>query len=287
MAAPSPIRAGVVGWPVAHSLSPLLHMTWAARAGVCACYEAIPLEPGYEAFAEGARRLEREGYAGINVTLPHKENALRYARENGGAASEGAAAAGAANMLSFGREGPSAENTDIEGFAAALSCALSPEDPRRCALVLGAGGAARAVVLALCGLGYGEIVVANRTRARAEALAARFGGAVEDWGSLHDRLAGADILVNATSLGMKGQPPLALSVETLPPHAAVADIVYVPLETGLLKAARARGLRTTDGLSMLMRQGVPAFKAWFGAEAHVDADLRARLEGVLSEREGA
>lgn len=285
MTGANPIRAGVVGWPVAHSLSPYLHGIWAARAGVPAAYDAIPVEPGYAAFAESARRLESEGFAGVNVTLPHKENALRYVLERGGAVSEGAAAAGAANMISFGEHGPSADNTDIEGFAAALFSALPPNDPRECAVVLGAGGAARAVVLALSKLGYKEIVIANRTRARADEVASRFGVTVIEWTRIGERLAGADVLANATSLGMKGAPPLELSLEPLRAHAAVADIVYAPLETPLLSAARARGLPTADGLSMLIHQAIPAFKTWFGAAAVIDADLRARLEKALAESE--
>ncbi|HXI86935.1 MAG TPA: shikimate dehydrogenase [Parvularculaceae bacterium] len=277
-------RAGVIGWPIGHSLSPLIHETWAAREGIKAAYARIEVEPGYENFARAVMRLAEQGYRGVNITLPHKENALRFAVERGGDASETALAAGAANMLTFDGA-PFADNSDASGFAAALGEILDARAGR--AVVLGAGGAARGIVLALTSLGVGEIVIANRTPARAEEIAGRLGARAVEWTDREGALADADILVNATSLGMKGAPPLEISIDALPDRAIVFDIVYAPLETALLKAARARGLKTIDGLSMLMHQAVPAYKTWLGARAEVDADLRARLEAALAERGAA
>lgn len=275
---PLPRVAGVVGWPIGHSLSPLIHQTFAAREGADAVYLPIIAEPGFEAFARAAEALAGMGFRGVNVTLPHKENALRYAA----AASPAARAAGAANMLTFSADGPYADNSDVAGFAAALSDGLKAgENPRR-AVVLGAGGAARGVILALKGLGLEEIAVANRTPDKAARLAADLSVRTIAWEKRAEGLAAADILVNTTSLGMAGEPPLDIDLALLPQTAMVADIVYRPLVTPLLGAARARGLRTADGLSMLMYQAVSGYKAWFGARAEVDADLRARLEAALA-----
>lgn len=271
-------RAAVIGWPVAHSLSPLIHATFAAREGVDAGYEAIGAEPSYEAFARVADRLQAAGYRGANVTLPHKEHAMRYATS----ASEEAQAAGAANMLTFGDGGAYAENSDIAGFAAALG---APPARRGPAFVIGAGGAARGVALALsrrCGVR--DIVIVNRTRARADEVASLVGGGAVDWESRQDAARDATIIVNASSLGMTGQPPLDIDVAAFSGDAVVCDIVYAPLETPLLKSARARGLRTIDGLEMLMRQAVPGYLAWLGTKADVDADLRRRLEAALRAR---
>lgn len=274
---PPPRAAGVIGWPIGHSLSPMIHQIFAAREGVDAVYLPIVAEPGFEAFARAAGALRDIGFKGVNVTLPHKENALRYAA----AASPAAKAAGAANMLTFSAEGPYADNSDVGGFAAALSDVLKAGERPRRAVVLGAGGAARGIVVALKGLGLEEIAVANRTPDKAARLAADLGAATAPWEKRAERLAAADVLVNTTSLGMAGEPSLELSLDLLPETAIVADIVYRPLETPLLAAARARELRTVDGLSMLMHQAVPGYKAWLGSRAAVDADLRARLEATL------
>jgi shikimate dehydrogenase len=273
-----PRAAGVIGWPIGHSLSPLIHQTFAAREGVDAVYLPIAVEPGFEAFARAAEALRKMGFKGVNVTLPHKENALRYAA----AASEAASRAGAANMLTFSEDGPYTDNSDVAGFAAALAEILNPDEKPKRGMVLGAGGAARGVILALKVLGLEEIVIANRSPEKAARLAAEFGAAAAPWEKRSDALAGAGILVNTTSLGMEGEPPLDISLETLPAAAIVADIVYRPLKTPLLAAARNRGFRVSDGLSMLMHQAVPGYKAWLGSRAEVDANLRARLEAALA-----
>ncbi|MFN0023237.1 MAG: shikimate dehydrogenase [Parvularculaceae bacterium] len=273
-----PRRAGMLGWPVAHSLSPLIHTTWAAREGIDAGYDPIAVAPDDGAFRGAIERLRNEGYRGVNVTLPHKERALKFADQ----ASEEAIAAGAANMLTFTASGIAAGNSDIAGFAAAV---METGATPRAALILGAGGAARGVAIALSRrLGARSIVVANRTRARAEVVAALAGGAAIDWSARGAALADIDLLVNTTSLGMTGEAALDLDLDALPRSALVADIVYAPLETPLLAAARARGHTTIDGLSMLMHQAAYGYRAWLGATAVVDADLRARLEAALAAR---
>ncbi len=277
----NPVLAGVIGWPVAHSLSPLIHGTWAAREGINGQYIPIPVAPEFEAFVRTMDELKAQGYAGVNITIPHKENALRYADE----ASDGAARAGAANMLTFSEGKSRADNSDIEGFAASLAETNAKPGP---AIVLGAGGAARGVLLALEGLGFGPITILNRTRSRAEETAKTVENhVVKDWNERNAALRGAKLLVNTTSLGMSGHPPLEIDLFALDPAAVVADIVYTPLETPLLKAAKARGCKTADGLSMLMHQAVPGFKAWFGGNPKVDEDLRSLLVSELNKRERA
>ena len=273
-----PILAGVVGWPVGHSLSPLIHGTWAKRAGINGHYVPLAVPPSHEEFARAMDALRTLGFAGVNVTLPHKEHALRYADR----ASKAANRAGAANMLSFGAEGAVADNSDIAGFAAAVREVSSA--PGSSALILGAGGAARGVALALHILGFKSIDIANRTRDKAGALAKTFGLGVVGWSERSEALAGVDLVVNTTSLGMTGEPPLDVDLSLLRQSAIVADIVYAPLETPLLAAAAERGNKTVDGLSMLMHQAVPGFNAWFGGEAAVDGDLRRKLAGELARR---
>ncbi|HNR76912.1 MAG TPA: shikimate dehydrogenase [Parvularculaceae bacterium] len=268
--------AAVIGWPVGHSLSPLIHSIWAAREGVRARYDAIAVDPSDEAFRKRINELRVEGYAGVNVTLPHKERALKIAD----AASDAARAIGAANMLTFGGA-IRADNSD----AAAVSDIIAALDVRpRSALVIGAGGSARAVLWALKAQEVGRVFIANRTLARAEEIAPIADAEVIAWTARNAALESADLIINATSLGMKGQPPLDLDHERLKPGAVVFDIVYAPLETPLLKAARLRGLKTVDGLEMLMRQAVPGYLAWLGNAAAVDDDLRKRLEAALKAR---
>lgn len=269
--------AGVVGWPVAHTLSPLIHQTWAAREGADAVYLPIAAEPSFDAFTRAVDALQQLGFRGTNVTIPHKEKALALAA----AASDAAKEAGAANMLTFGPDGPYADNSDIAGFASALSAVLTPGERLEHAVVLGAGGAARGVVAALRHFGITDIAIANRSAEKAARLAYAFSASCISWSGRSQALAGADLLVNATSLGMTGEPPLEISLEALPETAIVADIVYRPLETRLLAAARARGLRAADGLSMLMHQAVAGYRAWLGNRAEVDTDLRCRLEAAL------
>ncbi len=271
-------RAGVIGWPVAHSLSPLIHGIWAAREGRGIRYDAIPVEPDDASFRVAIERLAQEGYKGVNITLPHKERALALADE----ASGEARAAGAANMLTFGKRRLFADNSDIAGFAAAIE--ETGKAPRS-ALILGAGGAARGVAIALRRrLDVSAIAVANRTRAKAETVAMLVEGETIDWAERGRALSRIDLLVNTTSLGMTGEPPLEIDLAALAETATVADIVYAPLETPLLKAARLQGCAVIDGLAMLMHQAAFGYRAWLGNAAAVDADLRARLEAALLAR---
>lgn len=271
-----PRVAGVVGWPIRHSLSPLIHRIFAEREGADAVYLPLLVEPGRGSLMRALSGLRAAGFVGLNVTIPHKEDAFALADKRSAAAE----AAGAANMLTFADDGLYADNSDIGGFKWALAQKLEGRRPGR-ALVLGAGGAARAVVLALKELEIGDCAIANRTRKKAEALAARFSARVADWPITPKLLAGVDILVNTTSLGMAGEPPLAIALTALSPDAIVADIVYRPLETGLLRDARARGLAVVDGIEMLMRQAAPGYEAWLGRKAVVDDELRAALVDAL------
>lgn len=278
----APRLAAVIGWPIHYSLSPHVHRAWAEREGANAHYIPLAVEPGYEAFARACDALRALGFNGCNVTLPHKEHALRYAAK----ATPRAEKAGAANMLTFADDGAHADNSDIAGFAGALRDAAPGLEPGR-AVVLGAGGAARGVVLALAEMAFAPIVVVNRSRERAETVAALAAQAAPlDWADREEPLDGARLVVNATSLGMKGAPPLDLSLTRLSRDAVVAEIVYAPLETPLLKAARARGHRTVDGLAMLMHQATFGYRAWLGTEAKVDAGLRRILEDELARRGG-
>ena len=277
----SPVLAGVVGSPISHSLSPLIHAVWAARAGVDGYYLPVECPAGYDSFKKIMDSLRTVGFAGVNVTLPHKENALRYAST----ASHSAQAAGAANMITFSENGAAADNSDVGGFAAALREQLAPDERPAKAVMLGAGGAARGVLLALRDAGCREIVIVNRTREKAELLAKDCScAAADDWPARSDALAGADIVVNTTSLGMTGQPPLEISLGCLNPGAIVADIVYAPLETPLLENALQKRHRIVDGLAMLTHQAAPGFRFWFGAEAEVDKALRETLVQELRRR---
>jgi shikimate dehydrogenase len=268
-----PLTAGVMGWPVAHSKSPRLFEHWFARHGVDGRYILLPVREAD--FREVYRALPKAGFRGVNVTVPHKEEALALADE----ATRAAEAIGAANMIRF-VPGPRilADNTDAYGFLENLRAGAPHWRPEAgAAVVLGAGGAARAVLHGLLGAGAPEIRLANRTAARAEALAEVFGPKVRalGWEEREEALAGAATIVNTTSLGMQGNPPLALRLDPAPRGALVTDIVYAPLETPLLAAARARGMPVVDGLGMLLHQARPAFRAWFGRDPEVDEGLRA------------
>jgi shikimate dehydrogenase len=264
--------AGVMGWPVMHSLSPRLHNYWLERYAIDGAYVPLPAAP--ENFTACLRALGRLGFAGVNVTVPHKAAALAACD----ALDDGARRVGAVNMVTFGANGALAgRNTDAYGFLENLRETRPGWTARGArAVVLGAGGGARAVVAALTEAGANEVVVVNRTRARADALAAALGppARVAEWGDRAKALAGADLLVNTTQLGMEGQPPLELDLGALPRAALVNDIVYAPLETPLLAAAARRGNPTVDGLGMLLHQARPAFAAWFGRDPEVTADLR-------------
>ena len=271
------IVAGVTGWPVGHSRSPRLHGYWLRRYGIDGLYAPFPVAP--DNFGAAVRGLAAAGLAGLNVTVPHKAAASALSDR----LDDTAQRLGAANTLVFGPEGEiEGRNTDAFGFAESLADG-GIADGGGIAVVLGAGGAARAVVLALQTLGYGPIRLANRTAARAEAVAAALGPGIEPapWAERADALADAALLVNATSLGMAGQPALDLPLDSLPAGAAVSDIVYAPLETPLLAAARRRGCRAVDGLGMLLHQGRPGFHAWFGVDPAVDEDVRRTVAGDL------
>ncbi|MEO1241456.1 MAG: shikimate dehydrogenase [Pseudomonadota bacterium] len=276
----TPKLAGVVGWPIDHSLSPLIHTIWAHRASIDGYYIPLAVPPAYEDFARVMDGLQAVGFEGVNVTLPHKENALRYASE----ASPTAEKAGAANMLTFRNRRPYADNSDVAGFAAALQQALGDKKPPSSAVVLGAGGAARGVILAIQSAGVQSILLTNRTRTKVEAIAKDLSVDVAEWRERNELLENAELIINTTSLGMSGQPPLELDVKKLKSEMIVADIVYSPLETDLLKQAKARGCGVIDGLDMLMHQAAPGFRAWFGGDAVVDGALRAALIQELERR---
>lgn len=265
--------AGVIGYPIGHSRSPRIHAHWLRRHGLAGHY--VPLEVAPGDLAEVLASVPKAGFVGANVTLPHKEHALALADE----ASEAARRIGAANTLVF-REGRIlADNTDAYGFEQNLREAAPGWEPAGgAALVLGAGGAARAVVHALLAAGAPRVLLANRTRARAEALRAAFGPRVEviDWAERSAATAEAATVVNTTSLGMTGQPPLEIELRC-GPGAVVNDLVYAPLETDLLAQARAKGLAAVDGLGMLLHQAVPGFEAWFGVRPEVTPELRAEV----------
>jgi shikimate dehydrogenase len=268
--------ACIVGWPVAHSRSPLIHNYWLKRYGIAGEYrrEAVPPQE----FADFARALAERGYVGANVTVPHKEAALALSQPD-----ERAREVGAANTLWFDGDALRSTNTDVEGFLDNLgACAPQWDRGLDKAVVLGAGGAARGVIYGLIRRGVSRIIVVNRTRSRAENLRQRFGEAVHpaDW-SDNSVLADAGLVVNATVLGMAGQPELPLDVRQLPGHAVVAELVYAPRVTPLLRAARERGLRSADGLGMLMYQAVRGFALWFGKTPEVTAELRTLLEADL------
>ncbi len=264
--------AGVMGWPVAHSLSPRLHGYWLERYGIDGAYVPLPVAP--EHFRDALSALAHMGFVGVNVTVPHKEAALAAVDR----ADDAARRIGAINMVSFAPDGATdGHNTDIFGFVEHLRASQPAwRAAGRTAVVLGAGGAARAVVAALADGGIGEIRLVNRTQARAEALARDLSGPVVcvGWDDRSRALAGAELLVNTTVLGMQGKDPLELDLAALPPTAIVYDIVYAPLKTLLLAAAAARGNPTVDGLGMLLHQARPAFAAWFGHQPEVTPALR-------------
>jgi shikimate dehydrogenase len=269
--------ACLIGWPAAHSRSPLIHHYWLRKLGIEGGYniEAVPPEE----FAEFVLHLSTHGFVGANVTIPHKERALALTKPD-----PRARAVGAANTLWYEGGELRSTNTDIEGFINNLDACAPGWDAASDALVLGAGGSSRAVVFGLIERGVKRVHLANRTVDRARALAEQFGAPVHpvSWDALGDLLPRAELLVNTTSLGMHGQPPLDVDVGRLPPHAVVADLVYVPLRTPLLAAAGARGLKTADGLGMLLHQAVRGFELWFGRRPEVTPELRALVEADLT-----
>nr|WP_321983359.1 shikimate dehydrogenase [uncultured Lichenicoccus sp.] len=269
--------AGVIGHPVSHSRSPLLHNHWLARHGIDGAYVPLAVRP--EQFATALRGLQAAGFAGVNVTVPHKQSVAAFCD----GLDDAAARTGSVNTLVFSDNGDClGRSTDGAGFLASLHAAgvAAGAGP---ALLLGAGGAALAVADALRAHGV-AVLVANRTREHGEALARRLatGVRVLDWATWPAALADAALLVNTTSLGMQGQPQLPFDLSRATHDLVVADIVYVPLETRLMAAARARGLRTVGGLGMLLHQAVPGFAAWFGVTPVVDAEVTALLASSVA-----
>jgi shikimate dehydrogenase len=269
--------ACLIGWPAAHSRSPLIHHSWLRTLGIEGGYTIESVPP--EDVAEFITHLSHHGFVGANVTIPHKERALVLSISD-----ERAKAAGAANTLWYDGDTLRSTNTDIEGFLHNLDASAPGWDSIADALVLGAGGSSRAVVFGLIERGIKRVHLANRTMGRAQALADQFGPNVVPvaWEAIDDVLPRAGLLVNSTSLGMKGQPALEIELGRLPSQAVVADLVYVPLQTPLLAAARARGLRIADGLGMLLHQAVRGFELWFGQRPEVTPELRALVEDDLT-----
>lgn len=267
--------AGVIGDPIAHSLSPRLHGHWLKRYGLKGHY--VPLHVTHQNLADVLRIMPEMGFVGVNITIPHKEFVLSLATQ----VSDRAALIGAANTLTFlGNGHIQADNTDGIGFLSNIRQNLpgwtAGTGP---ALVLGAGGAAKAIVSALINDGAPKVTVVNRTRLRADALKDQFGARVEtqDWTRIAELVGDVALIVNTTSLGMVGQSPLTIDLSRLTPPTVVTDIVYKPLDTELLATARQMGCETVDGLGMLLHQAVPGFERWFGYTPMVDDDLRAAV----------
>jgi shikimate dehydrogenase len=273
------LLAGVMGWPVLHSRSPMIHNYWLEEHGLTGRY--VPLEIHPERLGPALRALAPLGFAGCNLTIPHKEHALSIVDE----IDETARRIGAISCVTVRRDGSlHGSNNDAFGFIESL---LEAHPDWRADLgpicVVGAGGGARAVVWSLAQRGAGEIRLVNRSFSRAQTLAGEFGAVVEPihWGHRRDALEGVRLLVNATSSGMIGQPALDLDLARLPADALVADIVYTPLETPLLAAARRHGCATLNGLGMLLHQARPAWRAWFGVDPRVTRELRGLVERTI------
>jgi shikimate dehydrogenase len=267
-----PVLAGVIGWPIEHSKSPVLHNHWLHRYGIRGYYVPLPLKP--QNFEAGLRALPKLGFRGANVTIPYKEQVLSLAD----GVTDRASLIGAANTLLFREDGSfRADNTDGFGFIQNLKAAApdwsAASGP---AVVMGAGGAARAVISALLSEGASEVRLSNRTRQRAENLKNQFGAkiTVVEWNRVADAMDGATTIVNATSLGLNGQTDLSVNLGAAKPGALATDLVYTPLKTGFLRNAADRGLKVVDGLGMLLHQAVPGFETWFDHRPEVDDELR-------------
>ena len=271
--------AGVMGWPVGHSRSPKIHGYWIEKHGLAGAYVLLAVRP--ERLADALRGLPALGFAGCNVTIPHKETAMRLLDRVDPMAKR----IGAINTIVVAEDGTlDGYNNDgfgyIESLREAIPAWRADAGP---AVVLGAGGGARAVVASLADRGAKEIRLLNRTPARAEQLAREYGAPVQavPWAQRGEAIADAALLVNTTSQGMQGQPALDISLDRLPARAVVSDIVYIPLETPLLAAAKKRGNATVNGLGMLLNQARPAFKAWFGVMPEVTPELRRMVEATI------
>lgn len=264
--------AGVIGTPIAHSRSPRLHQHWLRRYGIPGYY--IPMDVASDDLEAALETLPKLGFVGFNVTIPHKERILALAD----VVSDRAALIGAANTILFRNDGKvHADNTDGYGFTESLRQGAPDWSPKSGpAAVIGAGGAARAIVTALIDAGVPEIRISNRTKSRAETLRQEFGVKIKvyDWVQAGNMFEGATTVVNTSSLGMQGKPPLRIPLDGIEKTAVVTDLVYAPLETELLAYARSIGCRAVDGLGMLLHQAAPGFERWFGVRPEVDEDLR-------------
>lgn len=273
------MKAGVIGWPIGHSRSPLIHNYWMSRYHIDAEYGLCPIDPNTD-FRAALQALADDGYVGANVTLPHKQNAFQAMDE----LSPMAEKLGAVNTISFKQGRMLGHNTDSDGFIASLD-AHGDQWREAPVMVLGAGGAARAIIAALDAAGVPEIRLTNRTRARAEALVALAPDIVQigEWEARARMAADCGLLVNTTSLGMVGEAPLDMPLDALSAGAMVSDIVYIPLQTDLLTQAQACGLVAIDGLGMLMHQAALSFETWFGVRPDIDTELRDTLIAALQE----
>ncbi len=268
-------KAGIIGWPVSHSRSPLIHTYWMQKHYIQASYERCPINPADD-FRQALQALAQDGFVGANVTIPHKENAFAAVDSR----TEAAEKLGAVNTIVLQNGRLLGANTDGAGFIASLEAGSQNQKWReQPALVLGAGGAARAVLVALEQAGVHDIRLVNRTRARAEALAplCTKGLLIGDWEAREDMAQDCGLLVNTSSLGMQGAAPLDMGLDNLAAGALVTDIVYTPLETDLLARARASGFGAIDGLGMLMHQAALSFEMWFGVRPEVEEPLHALL----------
>jgi shikimate dehydrogenase len=274
------LMAGVMGWPVMHSRSPLMHNYWMAQQGLAGTYVPLAIKPG--TLDAALRALQPLGFSGCNLTIPHKRDAMSIVDE----VDDVARKIGAISCVVVRGDGwLLGTNNDWLGFIGNLKEARSDwRADAGPATVIGAGGGSRAVCYALLREGAREIRLVNRTFARAEAIANEFGGPIQvlPWEQRHDALEGVATVVNATSQGMLGQAPLDLRLDKLPQQALATDIIYTPLETPFLAAARQRGNHTVNGLGMLLHQGPPAWKLWFGIEPTVTAELRQRMEQSIT-----
>jgi shikimate dehydrogenase len=275
-------RACVIGWPVSHSLSPAIHGTWLRTYGIDGEYLKAAVEP--ENFISFIKGLAANGFCGGNITVPHKIEAHRLCERLDAAAE----AIGAVNTVWLNAGKLAGSNTDAFGFLANLDSEAPGWDRAGPAVVIGAGGAARAIVWALRQRGFEDIRIVNRTRPRADELAAGFPPAAAfDQKDLGHAVSGARLVVNTSTLGMKGAPALDIDLSPAAPDATVCDIVYSPLETALLSQARRRGMRAVDGLGMLLHQAIPGFEIWFGVRPEVTPDLRRAVLDAIAARESA
>jgi len=272
-------RAFVIGWPISHSLSPHLHAYWLKHYGIDGTYEKIAVAPdNLQLFI---KNMKAEGFVGGNITIPHKESAISHLTDINATATR----LNAVNTLWIENGIVKADNTDGYGFCANLDDFAKQWRNSNAALVLGAGGASKAIILSLIEAGIKNVTVVNRTHERAKNLAIQLGNCchARPWSELPQLLLNTDILINATSLGMKGQPPLDIDISPLPASAIVTDIVYNPLRTDLLNRAEKLNLITVDGIGMLLHQAVPGFEKWFGVRPRVTSDLRDYVLAALKE----